>query len=388
MSARHLLLAVALWAAAAPLQAQSLFGSVGLGLPVEAVDGRARALGNLGLGLSGPSLLPSDPAAAARAVLPSGVLVAQPSWADASDGTETNYFNGTRFPLLAAGYPLLGGVATLHVSQHLDQDFAGVRETSLMVSGQPVTARDQFEQDGSVSSLNVGFSKMIDEETSVGLSVGRYTGSFRRALTRTIDSGTDSTLVEPYFSAGSWSYSGYLVTAGAATRIVELVNVAASATWSTSLDAEASSTTEGGDGSYDLPLQLRLGASAQLAPGLTLSASAVRADWSGVGDQLNGGAEADATLAFGAGIELSQARLFGREAPLRLGFRRSGLPFSVGGESASERIFSGGFGLVLAESGEILLANMDLAVERGRRTAGSLTENFWRATLSVRASGL
>ena len=381
-------LLLVLSAFAQPLAAQSLFGSVGLGLPVDAVDGRARALGNLGIGLSGAALLPSNPAAAARAVLPNGVLVAQPSWSDASSGAETNYFKGTRFPLLAVAYPVGGGVATVHFTSHLDQDFSGVREVSLNLAGVPVIARDSFLQDGTLSSMNVGFARAVGGETSVGLTLGRYTGTLDRALTRTIESGPDSTTVQPYLSTGSWSYSGYLVTAGAATRFMDLVDVAASATWSTELDAEASSETEGGDGSYDLPLQLRLGASAELAPGLALSASASWADWSRVSDGLNGDAEADAVLAFGGGLELTQARVFGREAPLRLGFRRSDLPFSLGGESAYERVFAGGFGLVLAQSGEVVFANMDIAVERGRRVTGSLTENFWRATLSVKAAGL
>jgi hypothetical protein len=121
---------------------------------------------------------------------------------------------------------------------------------------------------------------------------------------------------------------------------------------------------------------------------LTLSASAVRADWSSVTDDLSGGSEARATLALGVGIELTQARLLGREAPLRLGFRRSALPFSLGPDEASERIFSGGFGLALNQTGEFLLASMDLGLERGRRSAGALTENFWRATLSLRVAGL
>ena len=42
------------------LAGQSLFGSQGLGMPVEPVDARARALGTLGVGLLGPSLSPTD----------------------------------------------------------------------------------------------------------------------------------------------------------------------------------------------------------------------------------------------------------------------------------------------------------------------------------------
>lgn len=389
MSARTLALAVALsLAGCAPLAAQSLFGSTGLGLPVEAVDGRTRALGNIGLGLSGGALLPSDPAAAARLQLPTGVFVAQPSWADASDGAQTNYFRGTRFPLLAAAYPFFGGMFTVHFASLMDQDFRGDRVSTVTLGGTTVDVRDSFEQNGSISSANVGFARMITEETSVGVTIGRYTGTVDRNLVRTTESGADGSVVQPYLSAGSWAYAGYLVTGGVATRLVDLVNVSASATWSTTLDADASGTTEGGDGAFDMPLQVRVGVSADLAPGLALNASAARADWSSVADDLSGATEAKATTALGVGLELTQARLLGREAPLRLGFRHSDLPFTLGSETATERIFSGGFGLALNQTGEFVLASMDLSLERGRRSAGALKENFWRATLSLRLAGL
>jgi len=389
MNMRAPILATLLAVSAAPVAGQSLFNSSGLGLPLESIDGRARALGNLGLGLSGAALLPTDPAAAARLVLPTGVLVAQPVWADASSGGETNYFRGTRFPLVAAAYPLLDGVVSVHFSALLDQDFRGVREVDYTFGGQQVVARDAFDQSGTVSSMNVGYARMLGEVTSVGVTIGRYTGKVDRTLVRTVQADSATTAnVLPYVSAGSWSYGGYLVTAGAATRFVDLVNVSASATWSTNLDADASASTTTGDGSYDVPLQLRLGASADLAPGLTLSASVARADWSSVEDDLSSGDQARATLAYGAGLELNQARLLGRPAPIRLGYRHSDLPFSIGSSEASERIYSGGVGLVLTQTAEVLLATMDLGVERGRRSAGSLTENFWRATLSLELSGL
>lgn len=388
MRNRTLVLVCALFGSVTPLAGQSLFSSVGLGLPVEAVDGRARALGNLGVGLDGAGFLPTNPAVAARALLPSGILVAQPSWSEASDGAETNYYNGTRFPLLAVTYPVLGGVASVHFTSHLDQDFSGERETSLTVGSLPVVARDAFEQDGAVSSVNAGFARVLTGETAVGLTVGRYTGSVERVLTRTLGTSSESSAVQPYVSSGSWSYSGYIVTGSVASRLLDLVEVAVGATWSTELEAEATGTSQAGDATFGVPLRLRIGASAALAPGLTLSASAARADWSSVSNDLSGDEEARATLAFGAGIELSQARLLGRQAPLRLGFRRSDLPFSVSGEDASERVFSGGVGLVLAQAGDVMLANVDVAVERGRRKGGALTENFWRATLSVSVAGL
>ena len=69
-----------------------------------------------------------------------------------------------------------------------------------------------------------------------------------------------------------------------------------------------------------------------------------------------------------------------------MGFRRSGLPFAVGGGDGTEQVYSGGLALVLNETNGIVLATTDVAVERGRRTGGSVTEEFWRGTISVRLS--
>ena len=136
------------------------------------------------------------------------------------------------------------------------------------------------------------------------------------------------------------------------------------------------------------PLQLRVGASGQLLPGLMLSASAARADWSSTGDDIGGGVEAGSTLAFGAGLELSNVRLlFGRATPLRVGFRRTDLPFSLEGGDANEQVWSGGFGFALNETNEIVLASLDLGAEKGRRVGGTYREEFWRGTLSLRLLG-
>jgi hypothetical protein len=136
-----------------------------------------------------------------------------------------------------------------------------------------------------------------------------------------------------------------------------------------------------------MPLQLRVGASGQLAPGLLLSASAARADWSSTAADIGGGATADATLAFGGGLELANVRLLGRTSPLRVGFRRSDLPFSLDGADAHEQVLAGGLGFALNETNEVVLASVDLGVERGRRVGGTYREDFWRATLSLRILG-
>jgi hypothetical protein len=378
-----------LLAAASPVAAQSLFNAAGVGLPLDAVDGRARALGSLGIGLPGAmGLLPADPAAAARMPVPGGLIVAQPTWVDLTrDGSSAHrYFRGSRFPVVAAGYPVLRGMATLHATAFLDQRFRGERPVTVDLLGVTSEAVDVFEQDGSVSTLAVGYARMLTPTIAAGLSAGRYAGSVDRRLVRQFADSAAAGRAIPYGLNGTWSYHGYQVTLGASAD-VGFLRIAASATASTDIDAVATSRTEGADLTFSIPLQLRLGASGQLAPGLLMSASAARADWSSTAEDLGGGARAGATNAFGVGLELSQLRWFGRSAPFRLGFRRTDLPFSLEGGSANEQAFTGGMGFALNETNEVVLATVDLGLEKGRRIGGSYREDFWRATLSLRMLG-
>ncbi len=125
-----------------------------------------------------------------------------------------------------------------------------------------------------------------------------------------------------------------------------------------------------------------------LAPGLLVSASGERADWSGIRDDLGAaGSARSVVLGFGVGIELSQMRLLGKSAPLRLGYRSADLPFGAAGAFAKERTFSGGVALTLNETNGVVLASTDLAIEKGRRTGLSFAEDFWRATVSLKLSG-
>jgi hypothetical protein len=357
---------------------------------MEALDGRARALGSLGIGLPGAAgLLPADPAAAARLLVPGGLISAQPSWVELSrSGSGDRNFSGSRFPLVAAGYPFAGGMASVHVTSILDQRFRGERPITVDLLGSPVDAVDAFEQDGSVATLAVGYARMVTPAIAVGMSAGRYSGSVVRSLVREFADSAAAGQAVPYATSGTWSYHGYQLTVGASADVAGIVRIAASATASTDLDAVATSETPGADRSFSLPLQLRVGASGQLAPGLLLSASASRADWSSTADDLGGGAEADAAVSFGGGVELSNFRLFNRRAPLRVGFRRSDLPFSLeSGEDANEQVLTGGLGFALNETNEVVLASLDLGVERGRRLGGTYREDFWRATLSLRLLG-
>jgi len=388
MKVRHALLVGLLIAVPGASEAQSVFNSAGLGRPIDAVDGRARALGSAGIGLRGASLSPTDPAAAARLGFASAIMVAQPSWTEVTNaGAPAGDFRGARFPLLGIGYPLKGGIATVQLGSMLDQRFEGSRTVSVEIGGAPVDIVDDFDQDGGVSTASLGFARGVTSEVAVGMNVSRYTGAVTRQLTRSF-SGLGLEGAQSFSSGGRWSYSGFAVTAGASADLGTVGRAAASVRWSSDLKATASASTDGDSRTYDMPLEVRAGGSAVLAPGLIFVASGVLSDWKDVADDVLGPVAVGNANGFGVGLELSRFRMLGRSAPLRLGYRYTGLPFALGAdEEGSERAFTGGFGFVFNETAGILLAGADLALERGERTAGSLTERFWRATASIRVSG-
>lgn len=387
MRSRTILLALGLSAHGTPALAQSLFNAAGLGVPVEALDGRARALGNLGIGLPGAALIPADPASAGRLRISTGVMAGQPSWVDyVSELGPSGRFQGNRFPLMGMAYPLFAGMMSVQIGSFLDQHFQAERVGTIDLGSGPFETTDSFVQDGSVSNLNIGYARTLGERTSVGITIGRYAGSVVRTLTRSYGAN-EAAEVEDYVEKGTWSYTGQSLTVGVSTDIGSSIRVAGSFQVPTDLDATASAESRGQDRSYDLPVHYRVGASATLVRGLMVTGSVARANWSSISDDLSGSARAGNTNGYGIGVELSRARLWGKNAPLRFGFRRSGLPFSFDDQDATERILSGGFGLVFNTTNDVVLASADFALERGRRIGAGITENFWRATISLLLSG-
>jgi hypothetical protein len=389
---RPLLSALALLALAAPasLEAQSLLNAAGLGVPADPLDARTRALGGVGVGLQGAALLSTDPAAAAGFVLPSVMITAQPSWVDlgADDGVGApETFRGTRFPNLGVAYPAPGlGVVTLSFESVFDQRYEAEREVTLDLGGGDVAVTDHFTSTGGVSQLRIGLARVVAQRIAVGLTAGRYTGSVVRRLVREFPD--DDEPVEPYQVGGLWTYSGTSVTGGASVAIGSFAQLGGSLTWSSGLDADPSDDTDGAAGAFDLPLQLRVGATAVLAPGLAVTAGFSSADWSDIDDDLTEGTSVGSARSFGVGVELARASVFGRSAPLRFGYRTRDLPFVLDdGGAPTEAVWAGGLGLNLSQAGAFVRAAVDLAVERGTREDALFSESFWRGTVSVRVSG-
>lgn len=368
--------------------AQSIFNSAGLGYPVAGVDPRVTVLGGSGVGLFEDVVVPGYPAGAADVRLPTFTASLQSTWGTPEQGGLEGDLQGNRFPMVGVAYPVRGaGVATLTFEGVLDQRWRVSRVGSVQLSGEDVTIVDRFTSDGGVAAVRLGWGQRLGADLAAGVTVGYHLGSARRRFSRSFDTLAVGSQVSAFSQEGRWRYSGPTASAGFLWDVAEIARVGGNLVWSGTLDG----TPEGGDAlegrEVDLPLRLQAGASVVLAPELSLSAGVSYADWSDAADDLVSGVTTGAAWHLGVGIEWEGPRLRGRDFPVRLGYRRSDLPFSLEGSDATESVFSGGMGITLAQVEEFPLARIEAALERGTREDDTLSERFWRASVSLRVSG-
>ncbi|MFG1691518.1 hypothetical protein ACGF5M_05130, partial [Gemmatimonadota bacterium] len=166
----------------------------------------------------------------------------------------------------------------------------------------------------------------------------------------------------------------------------EIVRVGGSVTWSGTLKASPSEETKGDAERFQPPLVLRVGAAATLTTRLAAMANLSYSDWSG-SSGIDPSAMTGANWSFGAGLEWGGARLGDRSLPIRFGYRRTDLPFRFGEENPVESVLAAGLGINLRQIETFSLARMDMALERGSRNAGPVSETFTRMTVTLRLAG-
>ncbi len=89
----------------------------------------------------------------------------------------------------------------------------------------------------------------------------------------------------------------------------------------------------------------------------------------------------------GAGMEWGVGNFWAGRFPLRLGYRRTTLPFRFRGSEVTESTVSLGFSVTMAQVEGLPLAGLDVAAEFGGRSAGGFDERFRRLSFSVRIGG-
>ncbi|HSL72290.1 MAG TPA: hypothetical protein VK864_18720 [Longimicrobiales bacterium] len=406
---RRFLTAVVMLAAAAPLPAQSLFGTRGLGVPVDPIDPRARALGSIGTGLLGLNTSLVNPAELAGILRRGVTATVQPFYGSEEIGGRTDDLAGTRFPIVQLLYPVRDRyVLALGYGGFMDQSWSVVSDRQEIVGNDTVDTRDQVSATGALAQVRLSASYEASRALGFGLAIGMYTGGLERNLTRTFP---DSSLALLGFSDRSnWDYRGSFATLGVRLDATSTSRFTAAVTLSSDLDANGR-TDDASDVSYDMPLRFAVGASTLLSSRLLATAAAQWTGWSESTNYAAPGAGSDArvvaqkTWEVGGGLEWEQLRTATRVFPLRVGFRYAQLPFrsdvltgcpetDCSFSPAKEVAGSLGLGLRLAADEFGPLAVADIAVERGRRSGWTasfdpegLTENFWRLSVSISLFG-
>lgn len=385
---------------AVPGAAQSLFATRGLGVPIQAVDGRARALGGVATGLFGFNPSMANPADVAGVLFRGGVATLQPSSRTAELAGKKGSVGSSRFPLIRVLYPMSRRlVLSAGFGGFLDQSWGVTTTHTELFGGDSVQAKDVVSSNGGISQLRVGGAYTVSPSVAIGVAGGMYTGNVAREVTRTFPDSVTFDL-HGFDSRTQWAYSAPLASVGVRVDAGQLVRLGVSGTWAGRLRA---STDSAATRTFGLPLQLEAGMSAVLSPRVLAAIGGGWAGWSSAaGDFRTAGVGADSpgqqTTArdvyhVGGGVEWGGARSSGgRTFPLRLGFNYTQFPFYVQGEKpGNEWSGSAGIGYRFAGNEDSPYAVGDFAIERGRRTGGPdatpLTENFWRLTISLALFG-
>jgi hypothetical protein len=291
--------------------------------------------------------------------------------------------------MIGIAYPVspLRGMITLTFGGLMDQRWEIQREETTDLGGVATPTTDFFKSEGGVSSLRLGWAQNIRDRFSLALAVGSHMGSVTRTFNRSFDPEVVATEVVDFTDGGKWTFSGLTTTLGVGANLGRLLHLGGSLIFSSELKAKPSTGTQGGTATYDLPMELRFGATGVLTPRLSVHVGAAYADWQPSDNGLQASTVVGPVWSFGGGVEWVGPGLGSGSIPVRLGYRKVELPFRFRGEDPVEKVFSGGIGLNITQVEQLVLAGVDLAVERGSRDAGTLSESFWRATLTFRVAG-
>lgn len=352
--------------------------AAGLGYPVVPVDARAAALGSTGIGLLGGTWSLRNPADLTEHPAPGFGLALVTEDVGIEGGERSDDTGRERFSVIRAVVPFGAWAVGLGFGGELDQDWATRFQDTLVLSSGRVPFEEAREHDGGVSSIDLSVARRIGP-LSLGAAGQRLTGSVRQTFTRSFDAPLDG--APPLGNVGAsqlLGYRGWRFKGGAALTLGRRFMVSGALGVAGELTVEPEDTTVAAR-ELDLPTSVEVGASGRIGDRLLVTAGGGWASWS----DLDGLPEVEAhdTSWLGAGIELSGARVLGASMPIRLGARRTELPFSFGDEAVEEVALTGGLGFLFRGG----LAEVNLAGELGRRgdlEQAGLEETFRRLTIS------
>lgn len=375
---------LALTAGVAPAGAQTPVSALGLGVPVSPIDARAAALGGTGIGFETGSVSARNPADIALYGQPVLGITYAPEGVSVK-GDDGNADTGrSRIAVLRGAIPFDEWAAGVAFASELDQDWQVSFADTLVIEEGTFPFTEQRGQDGGLSSVNLTLARRLGP-VSLGAEYAIMTGRLQQTYRRDFEPDVDdpSRVLGSVGGITDWEYSGRRFRFGAATDLTSRIHLGADVSLQSALTAERDSI--GGESltrKFDMPVAFEVGASARVSERLLVTGAGGWTGWSGA----EGGSDefvASNVVWAGVGAELTGTRLLGVSLPLRIGLRRTDLPFHPRGrDQLSERALTLGLGARVAEE----QARVDVALEIGSRgdlADSGVEEGFQRLSITL-----
>lgn len=370
--------------AAMPAAAQTPVTAVGLGVPVPSIDARAAALGGTGLGLPDGSLSARNPADIALFEQPVVGITYAPEGVDVKGADGSLGTGRSRLGVLRGAVPIGDWAVGLAIAPELDQDWQVSFSDTLVSEGGTFPFEEQRTHDGGISSVNLTAARRLGR-LSLGAEYSIITGRLQQRFRRTFegDIAGETGTIGPAAGIGNWEYSGSRFRFGASATLTGRISVGADL----SIQKALTATRDSIDGvtrtrKFDMPVGFEVGGSARVSERLLVTGAGGWTGWDGAEGASDNFVASNVTW-MGIGAELTGTRLLGAQVPLRVGLRRTDLPFHApGAEQMSEKAVTLGLGVRVAED----KARVDLAFELGSRgdlAASGVEESFQRLSISL-----
>jgi hypothetical protein len=370
------MLAAGLAVALAPgaLRAQGTLSVQGFGYPTGQLSTRAVGTGGAYGEFDGVS--PLNPASLLELGRTFAAFQYEPEFRSLAAGSVAQRNTISRFPVIAAGGPFARrrGMFALSASTFLDRTFSTTFPNTTEFSNETVETIERVESSGSIADVRLGVAYAVNRVLRVGIAGHALTGenrlvsAYEFADTSRFRNRNDSTSI---------AYSGAAVTLGAELVPVRGVRVAGSYRRGGGLRAEQGDSTISRGA---VPDRAGIGLRVDRLPGASLAVSYARTSWTrmrGLGTSALLVSDANDVS---AGLEAIGPRLGETPLLLRLGARRRGLPFGVGGATVNETSFGGGLGLPLGGGRALADASLQRALrstEGGTGAVASARERAW-----------
>jgi hypothetical protein len=349
-----------------PALAQGTLSTQGFGYPPGQLSTRSATMGG-GSAETDP-LSQLNPAALADWVRSGLYLQYSPEFrsvktAGASDETMT-----VRFPVIAGALTVgRRAVVGLSASTLLDRTWETQRTGYEPAGSDSAQFTEDFKSAGAINDLRLGLAYGIRQSLWVGVGAHVFSGDDRLDITRL----SGDTTVAPFVEQSRLSYSGTGLSGGLAWRPVSAVTIGVSGRVGGTIKSFRNDTSLT---RAKVPKRLGAGVTFSGISGVLIAARADWQGWSSLTDLGRPGLGVTDTWDMGAGVEVNGPSLFGAAMPIRAGFRRRTLPFTLGSTEVRETALSIGAGIPISGGS----SRIDLGLERANRgSVGGVSERAW-----------